>query len=147
MFLKSKDGIRCDLCGTPYKNNFTYYSCHGTGLKIANRMVSKTGRNLTFDMCTLCYASTRDLILSHIKDAKTGHIKDDFSDNFYTNAEYMSIILTEVVVSSKAKGGIENQRQDIDIVLAADSLKNLIKKITGIKEKFSKEEDEWGAST
>lgn len=145
MLLKSRDGIRCDLCGSVHKKNFSYYSADGIGLKISNKMSSKTSRNLNFDMCELCYGKTRDIILSHIKDAKVGYVKDDYSDNFFNNAEYMSIILTKVVVNSES-GGVVSQDQDIDIVLVGDSLKNLIKTVTEIRKKY-KEEDEWTAAT
>jgi len=146
MLLKSRDGIRCDLCGTAYRNIFTYYSASGTGLKINKKIVHKTGRALNFDMCQSCYQECRDKVLSHILDAKAGQIKDDYSDNFYDVTEYMKIILTEVVVDSK-NGGVVKQSEDIDLILADNSLKDLIKTITETKIKYSKEEDEWTAET
>lgn len=144
MLLKSRDGIRCDLCGSVHKSDFSYYSCDGVGLKIANKMSSKTSKNINFDMCEICYGKARDKILSHIKDAKIGYVKDDYSDNFYNNGEYMSITLTQVSVEQK-KGGVVSQNLDIDIVLAADSLKDLIKTITEVRKKY-KEEDEWNST-
>lgn len=147
MLLKSKDGIRCDLCGTPYRENFTYYSCDGNinHIDISKHTNNKTNQTITFDMCTNCYSKYTGIIMNHIKKLQPNKIKDDFSDNFYDKTLYAKIILTKVVVSKAVKGGIESSNEDIDINVAGDSLKELSKLILNTRNKYNEKEDEWTA--
>ena len=149
MLLKSKDGIRCDLCGTPYRENFTYYSCDGSinVIDVSKHLNNKTSQTITFDMCSNCYSKYTDIILNNVKKIQPGKIKDDFSDAFYTKTAYAKIILTKVVVAKEAKNGVMSSNEDIDIVVAGESLKNLSKQIIEVRGKYSEKEDEWTAKT
>lgn len=145
MLLKSKDGIRCDLCGVPFRENFIYYSCDGhiNQIDVSKRINNKTSQTISFDMCSNCYSQYTNIIMSHIKKLQPNKIKDDFSDTFYEKTLYAKIILTKVVVSKEAKGGIESSNEDIDIIVAGESLKDLSKLIINTRNKYNEKEDEW----
>lgn len=145
MLLPSKDGIRCDTCGMIHKHKFTYYSCAGTGYKATKHAngssSSKNGAYLDFDMCESCYFKYKKQVRDNIVSAQPNKIKDDFSKNFYDEADWMRIILTRVEVNKEADGGIEGTEEDIDMVLVDKSLKDFIKNMIAIKKMKPKEED------
>lgn len=150
MFLRTKDGIACDTCNLEFRDSFTYYSCQGIGYvyNVDKGLKEKNGLYLDFDMCESCRKNYYREIIANLVDAKEGHIKDDLSKEFFRSTVYMQILLTKVVVKiqeDSESDGIVDQKPDIDFIIAGDSLKKFLKKITEIrnKRKEPKEEDEW----
>ena len=68
MFLKSRDGIICDICGKSQKNKFTYYSYSCTRINVdkdrAATEVTKIENDiLDFDICSECHKLHVDTML------------------------------------------------------------------------------------
>lgn len=153
--LKSKNGIRCDTCGSKHVNVFAYYACEGTGFKYDSTskpaVHKENGMHLSFDMCPICYDNYKKLILNNIKDAQEGYIKDDFSSKFYDSTDYIRIDLTRVNVDKNKENGKQLDTEvDIDIIIAGDSLKDLLQVMLEVRNKAEQEEaegkDEWTTS-
>jgi hypothetical protein len=61
MLLPSRDGIKCDLCGTELKNKFEYYSYACTKVSV-DKERAQSGKStvtdddiLDFDVCVKCH--------------------------------------------------------------------------------------------
>jgi hypothetical protein len=65
MLLKTRDGVRCDLCGREFRSKFVYYSydCHkvtvdtGEAKTERNQATDVNGSIIGFDICEECHKS------------------------------------------------------------------------------------------
>ena len=81
MLLKTKDGIYCDICGTIYKDVFTYYSFESTTISVdtAARSVNQGNKDLDVDVCEKCYTNAEDRVRKNLVKIMTPNtIKCDF---------------------------------------------------------------------
>jgi len=150
--LKTKNGIRCDVCGTTHTEKFIYYdcSCKLFSIDFTSRPPKRQELDIamypsvrTFDMCSMCYGKYRKLILDNVGSAQQSKLKDDFSDKFYDKTQYLSMQLTRVDVDKDRKGDEVNSNVDIDMNVAGESLKEFLSLIKNQKSKKEKEVDEW----
>ena len=76
MFLKSRDGIRCDFCGAVLKNKFQYYSYKCTRVDV-DKDRAATGATqiendiLDFDVCDVCHKKHTDKLIELGKNNDT----------------------------------------------------------------------------
>lgn len=81
MLLKTKDGICCDICGTTYKDQFTYYSFESSVVQVdsASLRVAQGGSDLDVDVCEKCYANAEEKVKQNIAKAPIPNtVKCDF---------------------------------------------------------------------
>jgi hypothetical protein len=76
MFLKTKDGIWCDLCGKEYRRKFVYYSAEFTKI-MADAEKKQTGpcdvdrKYLNLDICVECYEKIAQEVLKISKSKES----------------------------------------------------------------------------
>jgi len=81
MLLKTKDGICCDICGTVYKDQFTYYSFESNVVSVdsAAFRVAQGSKDLDVDICEKCYVNAEEKVKKHIaKAVPPNTVKCDF---------------------------------------------------------------------
>lgn len=56
MFLKTKDGISCDLCNRPHRKQFTYFSIRmvKVDVDVDLKQTTHTDTDLDIDLCEFC---------------------------------------------------------------------------------------------
>ena len=64
MLLKSKDGIKCDLCGNEFKHNFQYFSMTAKKVivDVDAKNVTKVDDDLNVDACEKCFNVIKDRV-------------------------------------------------------------------------------------
>ena len=81
MLLKTKDGINCDICGTAYKDVFTYYSFESTSVSVdsAALRVAQGNKDLDVDVCEKCYTNAEEKVRKNVAKALIPNtVKCDF---------------------------------------------------------------------
>lgn len=107
MFLKTKDGISCDVCGTIYKDNFAYYSFESTLIAVdsKNLAVQQHHKDLDLDVCEKCYLNAESKVKKNIsKVVVPNTIKCDFCPTILKGSfNYHRMLIHRVLVDSSQK--------------------------------------------
>ena len=132
--LGTGDGISCDVCGTTCRDKFLYYSINGNIFSYKKTNKTKI-KSIEFDMCSECREKYHKITESHIDNTpQRGKLKDDFSDKWFDDTIYMSMVLIEVQVDKDAVGGVVSTQEDVDFNVAGDSLNSLLEQMAKVKE-------------
>jgi len=101
MLLQTKDGIKCDLCSTEYKNSFNYYSidCSKVHVDVRAKYTTKATKEYDFDVCELCWEGMRESIMEYgvesrgfkLKCELCGHMMAGKFDYYYAEIHYVPI--------------------------------------------------------
>lgn len=71
MQLADRTGIACDLCGTSYRQDFSYYSLDFRPVAVINNqrsgrdLILQTKINFSLDLCAACYAQLSNTVVQH----------------------------------------------------------------------------------
>lgn len=105
MFLKTRDGIICDFCGTVYKNQFVYYSTRSVKYELVNNMRSMPeDAGLYADICTKCYDNLLDEVKKNLGKPQANKIKCDLSNTYKSGTFTYYIIYIDKVDVDRDRG-------------------------------------------
>ena len=146
MFLPTKDGIRCDICGSTHRKAFVYYSadCNKVEADTSRNLVSTLPNEDSYDLFEGCYNGLIDRCKKHIRDAKKNTIRCDLCPEYLTGKFGMKrVVVTKVVVDSdqKAEGPLEVQKRCMDFNVCNKCWSGIDKKINRTKESIKKKGD------
>ena len=147
MLLPTRDGVRCDICGTSHRNAFVYYSfdCKAVIADTPKGIVNSQSTEESYDVCEACYNSLVEQCKKHIRDVKKNTIRCDLCPKYMDGKfELKRVVITKVTVDSKqkAEGPLEVQHKHMDFNICAECWSGIGKKINKTKESL-KEKGDW----
>ena len=112
MQLKERDGIACDLCGTSYKTDFTYYSFDIRLLNVNDDMRPSLNSIFTYnvvfslDVCEKCMAEMAETIKKKHKALRKGICCDLTGKTMNGTFEYYHCQVTKALVKMTGQPNI-----------------------------------------
>jgi len=147
MFLQTKDGIMCDICGTSHRKKFTYYSmdCSTVTIDSSKHIASTAKSKLSCDVCEGCYEWMLDNCRKNIGDVQKGKIKCDQCPTYMSGAfTFLRAIFAKVDVDSdqQPEGPLNITKNCMDLNFCDKCKSAIIEKINKTKSQV-KEKGEW----
>jgi hypothetical protein len=144
MFLATKDGIICDLCGTIYKDEFVYYAVAASKISLVSNMRSGAPSSvLSADLCTPCYDKMLDQVRANLGPHSRKSIKCDLSKQRKTGTfDYYRLIFDHIDVNRNREPDVKVEKNVMDLTLI-DKFNELSKKIEVTKSKMQQQEGMW----
>jgi len=147
MFLPTRDGIRCDICGSSHRNDFTYYSfdVNKVVADTAIGTVNPTIISESYDVCEECYNKFIDKCKKHIRDVKKNTVRCDFCPKYLSGKfEMRRIVVTKVTVDSaqKSEGPLDVESKHMDFNVCKECWSEILQRINKTKETL-KQKGDW----
>lgn len=147
MFLQTRDGVRCDICGTSHRKKFTYYSmdCGSISVNSSKQLVGATADKSSHDVCEACYEKMLDKCRANIGDVQKDKIKCDQCPTYMAGTFiFIRSIFTKVEVDSEQQpeGPINVIKNCMDLNFCDKCKSEMFEKIDKIKSEV-KEKGEW----
>ncbi|MEM3000669.1 MAG: hypothetical protein QXP41_00555 [Candidatus Nitrosocaldus sp.] len=140
MLLSTKDGIYCDICGTIYKDQFTYFSWESNEVVVNPPNVSKHGKDLDIDVCEKCYIAAENKVRQFISNKVIpGTIKCDFCTNVMKGSFiYHKFIIHKVHIdrNKQANGASSVDMNYMDFNIDDACFKDLVNLVTNTRQKI-----------
>jgi hypothetical protein len=146
MFLATRDGIRCDICGTIHRDKFTYYSVDWNTIKVdtGRQMVAPVPDTESFDVCSGCYEGFLSACKSHMGKARPQQTKCDFCPQYmkgvfdYTRAMFTKV---EVDIKQKEEGPLAVEKRYMDFNICGKCKSGIVNKITHTRDSLKNKGD------
>jgi hypothetical protein len=126
MFLQTKDGIMCDLCGSTHKEVFEYYPTETYLVKVVNGMkVGRGDAKFSKDVCSTCYNGILDKVRANVGVFKHGHVKCDLSNTYKAGTfDYYEMFFDKVAVDRNANPStvVEKRVMDLNLITGFQEL-------------------------
>lgn len=126
MFLTTKDGIMCDLCGAIHKDRFEYYTTETTKIKVINNQkVARADIKFNKDVCPQCYEDILSTVRKHLGPFKAGHIKCDLSSIYKSGTfDYYTMVFGRVIVDKDLDPPalVQERVMDLNLINGFDDL-------------------------
>ena len=144
MFLTTKDGIICDLCGIIYKDEFVYYAIAASKISLINNMrVGPPTDALNADICTPCYDKMLDKVRANLGSHSHQSIKCDLSKQRKSGTfDYYRLIFDRIDVNRAREPDVKVDRNVMDLTLI-DKFDELSKQVKVIKSKIKQDKGMW----
>lgn len=86
MLLNAQDGIRCDFCGSIFKDKFKYYAVESNDITVVKSQ-SRGSRSSNFehDACETCYGNMVDKCKANIGRILPQKVKCDFCPTYHSD--------------------------------------------------------------
>jgi hypothetical protein len=114
MFLTTKDGIICDLCGIIYKDEFIYYGVTASKISLVSNMRSGAPSEvLSADFCTPCYDKILDQVRANLGPHSRKSIKCDMSKQRKAGTfDYYRLIFDHIDVNRNREPDVKIERKE-----------------------------------
>ncbi len=146
MLLSTKDGIRCDVCGSVHRDKFAYYSMDCSVIKVntAAQMVSPMPGADSFDMCDGCYNEMLSKCKENLGAVRRGQTKCDICPTYMTGVyNYTRSLFTKVNVDIKCKESpMASEKKYMDFNICEKCKSELVNKVNKTKE-LTKDKGDW----
>ncbi len=140
MQLSDKSGIICDLCRTPFRDDFIYYSLDFRPVPISDNrkipidMIMQISVMLSIDACTMCFDKIKnDVIINYSVVRSKAHeavtICELSGTSFTGNYTYHYVVVTRAAVNVVSKSMNTDQRH-VEFNISDDVYREFVRKAT-----------------
>jgi hypothetical protein len=139
MFLETRDGIKCDICGSVHRERFTYYSVDQTPHERVAMAVA-SGHAESFDICESCFDSMKEECKKNLGTVQRGSIKCDSCPKYMQGEfKYYRAIIAKVVVDrdQKEEGPLDVEYRCMDFNFCDDCGSLLLNKVKETRKSHS----------